>query len=299
MRTAPEIEGFRSARIHLDGIDLHYRIGGDPDGPPVVLGHGFLGTSWTWRKVAPALAAAGRAVLVPDMRGYGDSDKPAGDTGYDAVALAGELRALVAATGFGAGRPLTLVGHDWGAPPALLWAAAHPDEIARVLYLDIPVLLGEPEEPLISFTAEAAGQGSLWWWLAALAPGLPEALIVGHERSFLEWFYNRSSVTPGSIEPAAVDEYLRTFAGTTAVLASLGVFRTVFSSIAQTRALLDDPVRVPIVGVGGERSRGGEIGRSLGRVATSVETAVLPGAGHFLPEERPEELTELILNGVR
>ena len=62
-------------------------------------------------------------VLVPDMRGFGDSDKPAGTEGYDGRALAEEFRALRQQIGFGAGRPLTLVAHDMGAPPALLWAA--------------------------------------------------------------------------------------------------------------------------------------------------------------------------------
>jgi len=68
----------------------------------------------------PALANAGLAVLAPDMRGYGDSDKPQGALGYDARALAEEFRALVRQIGFGAGQSITLVAHDMGAPPALL-----------------------------------------------------------------------------------------------------------------------------------------------------------------------------------
>jgi pimeloyl-ACP methyl ester carboxylesterase len=63
----------------------------------VILWHGFLSTAYAWRDVAPALAKAGLAVLIPDMRGYGDSDKPAGNDGYDARSLAEEGRALIAA----------------------------------------------------------------------------------------------------------------------------------------------------------------------------------------------------------
>src|SRR5579884_321490 len=136
---AAPIPGFVSHMADVGGVRLHYGLGGDPQGPPVLLWHGFLGTSYTWRKVAPALADAGLAVLIPDMRGYGDSDKPDGSAGYDGRALAEEFRALVRQIGFGAGRPLTLAAFDMGAPPALLWAADHPEEVAGLLYLDEPV----------------------------------------------------------------------------------------------------------------------------------------------------------------
>ena len=100
------IAGFRSETVSVGGVRLHYWLGGNPAGQPVVLWHGFLSTSYAWRKVAPALADAGMAVLVPDMRGFGDSDKPGGTEGYDARALAEEFRALVRKTGFGSGRPI-------------------------------------------------------------------------------------------------------------------------------------------------------------------------------------------------
>ena len=83
MSPAP-IRGFQSKTTTVGGVRLHYWTGGDPTGQPVILWHGFLSTAYAWRDVAPALAEAGLAVLIPDMRGYGDSDKPAGNDGYDA-----------------------------------------------------------------------------------------------------------------------------------------------------------------------------------------------------------------------
>jgi hypothetical protein len=97
------IPGFESKSTTVGGIRLHYWTGGDPTGQPVILWHGFLSTAYAWRDVAPALAKAGLAVLIPDMRGYGDSDKPAGNGGYDARSLAQECRGLVKAIGFGHG----------------------------------------------------------------------------------------------------------------------------------------------------------------------------------------------------
>jgi pimeloyl-ACP methyl ester carboxylesterase len=183
------IPGFRSETITMKGVRLHYWIGGDPEGQPVLLWHGFLSTSYEWHKVAPALAQAGVAVLIPDMRGFGDSDKPAGDVGYDNRALAEEFRALVHEIGFGGGRPLILAAHDMGAPPALIWAADHPQEIAGLLYIEGPVMLAEVLQKIIAYTPQAMTKGSMWWWLLPLAPGIPERLVVGNERAFLTWFY--------------------------------------------------------------------------------------------------------------
>src|SRR5450631_3474684 len=96
---AAAILGFESETISVNGVRIHYWFGGDVDGPPVVLWHGFLSTGYAWRDVAPKLADAGLAVLIPDMRGFGDSGKPEGNEGYDARALAEEARALITQLG--------------------------------------------------------------------------------------------------------------------------------------------------------------------------------------------------------
>jgi len=101
--TRQEIAGFRSDSASVNAVSLHYWIGGNPNGPPVLLWHGFLGTAYSWHRLMPLLADSGFRILVPDMRGYGDSDKPAGDVGYDGAALAEEFRSLVEQIGFGAG----------------------------------------------------------------------------------------------------------------------------------------------------------------------------------------------------
>ena len=255
------IEGFNSRFAEVNGVRLHYWIGGDPEGQPVVLWHGFLSTGYAWRDVAPALANAGLAVLVPDMRGYGDSDKPPGVKGYDARALAEEARALVARIGFGRGRPLVHAAHDMGALPALLWTADRPDEVRALLYIEAPVMLGEVLRPVFAYTPEGMAQGSMWWWILPLAPGVPERLIVGNERAFLGWFYEGDHViNHGAFPPAVVDEYLRTFSGRDGVLGSLGVYRAAFTSIAQTEPLLKSKIKTPVWAMGGEKGLGARVG---------------------------------------
>ena len=211
---AKTIEHFESATAPVGGVNLHYWLGGDPAGPPVLLWHGFLGTSYSWHKVMPLLVKAGYRVLVPDMRGYGDSDKPAGAKGYDGLALAEEFRLLVRTIGFGAGGPITIAAHDMGAPPALLWGSEYPDEVSGLLYVEAPVMLQSLLEKIIVYTPEAMAQGSMWWWVLPLAPGVPETLMVGKEREFLNWFYKGPHVViHEAISTESIDEYLRTFTG--------------------------------------------------------------------------------------
>jgi pimeloyl-ACP methyl ester carboxylesterase len=294
---APVIAGFRSATTSVKGVRLHYWIGGDPDGQPVLLWHGFLSTSFEWQKVAPALAQAGLAVLVPDMRGFGDSDKPAGDVGYDNRALAEEFRALVREIGFGKGRPLILAAHDMGAPPALIWAADHPQELAGLLYIEGPVMLSEVLQKIIAYTPQAMVKGSMWWWILPLAPGIPERLVVGNERAFLTWFYEGATAAPTAIAPTTIDEYLRTFSGREGVLGAMGVYRAAFTSISQTEPLTRKKVCVPVIALGGSANGlGAKVGEMVKLVAENVEAHTLSDSGHFLPEEQPDAVIKHILS---
>jgi pimeloyl-ACP methyl ester carboxylesterase len=294
---APVIAGFRSATVSVKGVRLHYWIGGDPDGQPVLLWHGFLSTSFEWQKVAPALAQAGLAVLVPDMRGFGDSDKPAGDVGYDNRALAEEFRALVREIGFGKGRPLILAAHDMGAPPALIWAADHPQELAGLLYIEGPVMLSEVLQKIIAYTPQAMVKGSMWWWILPLAPGIPERLVVGNERAFLTWFYEGATAVPNAIAPTTIDECLRTFSGREGVLGAMGVYRAAFTSISQTEPLTRKKVGVPVIALGGSANGlGAKVGEMVKLVAENVEAHTMSDSGHFLPEEQPNSVIKHILS---
>jgi len=289
------ITGFESASANVGSVCLHYWVWGNPEGSPVLLWHGFLATGLVWRKVAPSLVEAGLSVLIPEMRGYGDSDKPEGTEGYDGQALAEEFRALVREIGFGGGRPITLVAHDMGAPPALLWAANHPEEVNGLLYMEVPVMLSEVLTKIIAYTPEAMAHGSMWWWVLPFAPDVPERLIVGKEREFLTWFYERSSVHPDAITSADVDETLRTFTGREGVLGALGVYRASFTTIAQTEPLRVNKVRVPVIALGGDRANGARISEMVRMVATTVEGGVVSNCGHFIPEEKPEEVVRRVL----
>ncbi len=290
---APAIRGLRSEYASIGDQRLHYWIGGPDDGPPVILWHGFLGTGYGWRDVAPGLVDVGLRVLVVDLLGFGDSDKPVGTEGYDARAVAEQVRSLAARVAPSSGG-CVLVAHDMGAPSALIWAADHPDEVRALVYIESPVMTGDVLRSIISYTPEAMAGGSMWWWILPLAPGVPDVLVVGHEEAFLRWFSDGAAGGPGTFDSDVVAEYLRTFTGTEGVLGSMGVYRAAFISIEQTERLQSVKVTVPVVGVGGKRGLGPQVAEMLRSVAENVTAETIDGVGHFVPEQAPREVVRIV-----
>ena len=161
---------FRDVKHHtarVNGIKMHYVESGD--GPPVVLLHGFPETWFAWRHQIPALAARYR-VVAPDLRGYGETEKPA--SGYDKRTMARDVRELMRQLGF---EKAPIVGHDRGARVATRFAKDHPEAIDRLVVMDnIPTRV-------IFERMDATVARAHWWFLFSTVPDLPEALIAGRE----------------------------------------------------------------------------------------------------------------------
>ncbi|HEY3649749.1 MAG TPA: alpha/beta fold hydrolase, partial [Streptosporangiaceae bacterium] len=129
----------------VNGIRMHYRRIGE--GAPIVLLHGWPQTGYAWRHVADDLAAD-HTVIVPDLRGYGRSDMPAG--GMDKGTMAADLSALLGELGF---ERVAVAGHDRGGRVAHRWALEHPAEVSRLALLDIA-----PKPALAQMNREDAAQ---------------------------------------------------------------------------------------------------------------------------------------------
>ena len=268
----------------VNGIRIHYLREGK--GEPVLLWHGFCETSYCWREVIPLLAEK-FTVIAPDMRGFGDSDKP--PSGYDGENLAKDFRGLMHSLGF---RKIFIAAHDMGAPPALIYAGTYPGEVRALAYLEEPLLTRAAMSRIHAFTRESAGKGALWWWKFALAPGMTDRLIVGSEREFITWFYEHNSFDKNSITEETVNEYLRSFSGSEGVNGAFGVYRDIFDTIDQTEKFLSPELRLtmPVLGLGGVSSRGDQVRDLLREVAVTVTGGTLPRCGHFMPDEQPEAL---------
>ena len=150
--------------------------------------HGWPQTWYEWRHIIPQLIANNFTVIAPDLRGLGDSEKP--QTGYDKKTIAEDIYQLVKKLGYS---KIYLVAHDWGGPVAYSYAAAHPQDVNKMVILDTSVP---------GFGLEKAENFSkrIWHFSFHAVRDLPEKLIEGKEDTYLNWFYdywsyNQSAIT--------------------------------------------------------------------------------------------------------
>ncbi|MEV0819641.1 alpha/beta fold hydrolase [Nonomuraea rubra] len=197
----PQITGFTQRRVTVaDGVALNVAVGGS--GSPVVLLHGFPQTHLMWRHVAADLAAD-HTVICPDLRGYGDSDKPADTDGpaYSKRTMAADVVALARALGHDR---FALAGHDRGALVAVRAGLDHPDVITHLASLDVLPTLDSWEVML----GRSAAVG-FHLYLMAQPPGLPEAMISGAADAFFGYFLDLWANDPNAIPADVRAAYLK------------------------------------------------------------------------------------------
>lgn len=287
MDPMPLQKRFEHHYAEIGEVMVHYVTAGE--GPPVVLLHGWPQTWFEWRHVIPKLWDR-YSLIVPDMRGLGDSSRPL--SGYDKKTVAEDIWRLV--TEHLGHETFHLVGHDWGGPVAFALAAAHPDAVARLAIVDV-VIPGDG--------GDFSEGGRRWHHQFHITPDLPEALITGRERVYLKWFYDTFAYKPDAIDAEALDEFVRTYSEPGALRAGFAYYRAIPQDAAENAALLATGFRLPmpVLAIGGGvsyphgRGRGGDVEASLKRVATDVRGIVIPECGHFVPEEKPTELARALL----
>ena len=173
---------FRFQRFETNGVTLGCAIEGT--GPLVIMVHGFPELWYSWRHQIRPIAAAGFRVVAPDVRGYGDSDKPYPIAAYDMTSLTGDVVGLLDALGED---HAILVGHDWGAPICWNTAALHPDRVAAVAGLSVPFF---QRGPAPSFEQWRALYGSgFFYQLYFEDEGVAEAALEADVRTALRKFY--------------------------------------------------------------------------------------------------------------
>ena len=279
-------EGFSAGTTRVGEMELYHVTGGNPDGPVVLLWHGFLGNAYSWREMLPLLAADFN-VVCPDMRGYGASTHPGVEAAYDGQTLANDFAGLMAQLGHSR---YHIIAHDMGAPAALLLAANSPERVQSLAYVEEPAALPTILSEKIRYTEQGTALGGLWWWMMAYAEGMAEAIIAGNERPFIDWFYDNYAADPSNISEQARRVYVRDFGGAAGIAGWFGVYRSMLTTAEQTAPLAENKVQTPVLAVGGAGSLGATVGEQMQQVAQNVEPVVIEDCGHFVPEEKPEEL---------
>ncbi len=276
------LDGFATRRVAVTGTEIHVRIGGS--GPPLLLLHGYPQTHVIWHRIAPSLARD-FTVVAPDLRGYGDSGKPAGGAdhaGYAKRTMARDQVELMAALGFDR---FAMIGHDRGARVGHRLALDHPERLTRLALLDIIPTL----DFYRSINQRTATAYYHWFFLIQPAD-LPERLIGGDPAAFLGWQFSRLG---GSvIDPAAMAEYVRCFSDPRTIHATCEDYRAAASiDLEHDAADRDRRIACPLLVLWGAR---GVVGRNFAVLdvwrdrATSLAGRALD-CGHYLPEEAPGE----------
>ena len=279
-------DGFTRGTTSIGNIKLHHVTGGNPDAPVVLLWHGFLGNGYSNRKVLPLLASNFN-VVCPDMRGYGASSHPGVDAAYDGRTLANDFKSLMEQLGHDR---YHIIAHDMGAPAALLLAADSPERVRSLTYVEEPAALPDILSEKIRYTEQGTNLGGLWWWMMAYAEGMAEAIITDNERSFIDWFYNNYTADKSAIDEQARSVYVRDFKGSEGIAGWFGVYRNMLTTVDQTAPLAENKVQTPVLALGGAGSLGSSVAEQMRLVAQNVEEGVIENCGHFIPEEKPEEL---------
>jgi pimeloyl-ACP methyl ester carboxylesterase len=269
------VSPFEHHTVDAAGARLHYATTGS--GPPVLLLHGWPQTWYEWRHVAAALD--GFTVVIPDLRGFGYSAKPA--SGYDAATMTADIHGLVSTLEL---RDVTVVGHDWGAVFGYVYAASYPDEVAALGIVEMVLPgVGMMEQAMVP---QPHGQ-FLWHMGFQTVPDLPELLISGHERPYLQWFFEHFAYDPSAITAADLDEYVGAITQVGALRAGLAVYQAYFETAEQVASHAKSPLDIPVVAYGGDTCLGELTLTSVRAVAPHAEGGVIERCGHWAPEERP------------
>jgi pimeloyl-ACP methyl ester carboxylesterase len=305
-----------------NGIRMHYAEAGS--GLLVLMCHGFPESWYSWRHQLGALADAGFHVLAPDMRGYGQTDRPAEVEAYDIFQLTGDLVGLVNALG---GEPTVIVGHDWGAWIAQAAALFRPDLFRAVALLSVPFLPRQQISP--SVWEQQQYPGKIFYQQIFRAPGSEKIFEADVRTTIINALYSASGEPPadqrwkfaidpkdtmsmassaalrkpGFVTDADIDFFVGEFTRT-GFAGGLNYYRNVDRNWALTPFLDGAKLRQPTLFIAGDCDVvlsfwGKQVEEMERNVPNLVRKAILPGVGHWTQQERPEEVNRLLLEFLR
>lgn len=293
----------RERLIATNGIELRVVEAGD--GPAIVLCHGFPETAHVWRRQIPVLVASGYKVYAPDMRGFGGSARPKAVEAYDILSLAGDVVGLLDAEGEA---DAVLVGHDWGATVVWHVALAHPERVRAVAGMSVPFAPRPPVPPMQIFRRRL-GEDFYQQWFQQVGPAdeafarQPARVVTASEDWTEEWA-NRAGDPPRR-PPWMSEQDLDAWVAAlerSGFTGGLNYYRNIDRNWELTADLDGRTIDRPALFLTGSEDivRRFMPGRGMERWVTDLRGFhVIEGAGHWLQQERPDEVNEHLLAFLR
>jgi pimeloyl-ACP methyl ester carboxylesterase len=288
-------------RIPVNGIELEVQTAGPEDGPLVVLTHGFPELGYSWRHQVPVLVEAGFRVLVPDMRGYGGSDAPPNVEDYAIDQIAKDIVGLIDHAGR---ETAILIGHDWGADAAWKTAWMYPERVERVAGLSVPFVPRAPAPPLPIMRRHLGGDFYMVW---IQEPGPAEAALERDVRRTLatqrqwdaKWADDEDEdpPTPRFMTDAELAVYVEAFERT-GFRGGLNYYRNLDRNWELTAPFGDRRIEMPALFLTGERDPVRKFSPASamdGWVTDLRESVFVPGAGHWVQQQAPDEVNAALL----
>lgn len=277
-------ENFEQTQISTSGATIHLVKGGN--GKPLLLLHGYPETHLMWHKIAPRLAQE-FTVVVPDLRGYGDSSKPKDDPehyNYSKRAMAQDMVEVMTRSGY---EEFFVVGHDRGARVGHRMALDHAPRVKKLAVLDIA-----PTYKMYT-TADKTFATIYYHWFFLIQPyDFPERLIGSQPEYYIRTCLTRWSADAAAFPPEVVEEYVRCFSNPATIHATCEDYRASATiDLRHDEADMSQKVMCPLLALWSEK---GFVGRKYDVLETwreradNVRGGALPG-GHFIPEEAPDE----------
>jgi pimeloyl-ACP methyl ester carboxylesterase len=281
-----DLAGFTHRWVDADGVRLHAVEGGQSTGPTVVLLAGFPQTWWAWRKAMPGLAERFH-VIAMDLPGQGHSDRP--HDSYDTHTVASRVQAAVTALDV---PKYWLVAHDIGAWVAFSLALEHEERLHGVALLDAGIPgISLPD----AIPTDPDRAWKTWHFAFHLVPDLPEALLAGRERDYVDWFLGVKALSPNTFGSAEIDHYAAAIAAEGGLRASLAYYRDAAESARKNHdALGRGRLSVPVLGVSSSHGSIPDMAASISPWADDVTGVVIPHSGHFIPDEQPDAVAEAL-----
>ncbi|QTE39648.1 alpha/beta hydrolase [Mucilaginibacter gossypii] len=271
--------GFKHQYATVNGVKIHYVTGGK--GEPLLLIHGFGQNWYMWNRLLPELSKHFR-VIAPDLRGVGESAKPA--DGYDKKNMAIDMHELMKKLGY---KTINLAGHDIGLMVAYAYAAQFPNEVKKLALMD--ALLPGVEPVWSQVKAQA-------WWFGFFAQPHSGELVSGRVGTFFTDFWPVVGYVKDAFTQAERNEFIRAYSVPGATTGAFHWFGAFNQDGQDNLELMKNKLPMPLLAMGSDHFAGSFLAEHCRLVATNVKESIIKNSGHWVVQENTPQVQKDLLD---